>query len=74
MSVHPRLATAFWLMSSTDRPSTKATVNPELTMMRPCVIGLDCARSALKWFWLVLQVSRVNQVESASEMVRPRGC
>jgi hypothetical protein len=74
MSVQPRLATAFWLMSMTDRPRTRATVSPLLTMIRPPVIGFDCARWALKWFWLVLQVSWVNQVESASEMVRPIGC
>ena len=74
MSVQPRLATAFWLMSMTDRPSTSATVKPEFTMMRPPVIGLDSARWVLKWFWLVLQVSWVNQVESVSEMVRPNGC
>ncbi len=74
MSVQPRLATAFWLMSITDSPSTRATVSPELTMIRPPVIGLDSARWALKWFWLVLQVSSVNHVESASEMVRPKGC
>jgi hypothetical protein len=42
--------------------------------MRPCVIGFDSARCALKWFWFVLQVNCVNQVESASEIVRPKGC
>ena len=50
MSVQPRLAIAFWLMSMTDRPSTKATVRPELTMILPSVIGLVAATSGLKWF------------------------
>ena len=43
-------------------------------MMRPPVMGFDCARCALKWFWFVLQVRSVNHVESASEIVRPKGC
>ena len=33
MSVHPRFAMAFWLMSETLSPRTMATVRPELTKL-----------------------------------------
>ncbi len=65
----PRLATTFWLMSGTLSPVTRDRVRQLFMSGRP---NSDrAAKSALKWIWLVLQVSRVNQVLSTSVSVRP---
>ncbi|GAB1822581.1 hypothetical protein HerbRD11066_57450 [Herbidospora sp. RD11066] len=54
----------------TDRPSTIATDRPELTMIFPT--GAFAAKWALKWFWLVFIVSRVNHVLSAGDRAAQR--
>ncbi|MDT7704280.1 MAG: hypothetical protein QOJ30_6605 [Pseudonocardiales bacterium] len=73
-SVISRFAIAFWLMSSTEMPSTTAIVRPESTITRPCVRGFWPARWALKWFWFVFIDSSVSHVLSASVIVLPSGC
>ena len=72
MSSQPRLANAFWVRSVTLCPTAIATVSVETTSGLPN--SERPAYSALKCIWLVFIVSSVNQVLSASVMVRPSGC
>ena len=59
-------------MSVTDWPIAIAIVSGETTSIRPN--SDDAPTCALKCAWLVFIVSSVNQVLSASEIVRPSGC
>ena len=63
---------AFWLTSVTLMPTSSATVNGLQTMHLPNSLAL--AYSASKCIGWVFIVSSVNQVLSASLMVRPGRC
>ena len=62
-------ATPFSLTSATPIPVTIASVS--VLLIRHLPNSVRRAKSLLKWIWLVLLVSRVNQVLSASVRVRP---
>jgi hypothetical protein len=63
---------AFWLTSDTLMPTISATVNGLATSGLPNSLAL--AYSASKCSGCVFIVSSVNQVLSASLMVRPGRC
>jgi hypothetical protein len=63
-------AKPFSLTSATPIPATIASVSALLISGRPYSVRL--AYSVLKWIWLVLLVSSVNHVLSASVNVRPK--
>ena len=69
MSVHARFAVTLSLVSGTDRPVISASVKQLLTSR--ALKRVRSGNTALKCSWFVLCVSAVNQVLSASEIVRP---
>ena len=69
MSVQARLAVAFSLVSHTDSPVTNDSVKQLFTSGLPKRV--PAANSALKCTWLVFIVIVVNQMLSASVIVRP---
>ena len=72
MSVQPRFAIACWLTSATDMPVTTAKVSALLTIGWPNSVWRAYSRS--KCSGCRFMVSSVNQVLSASVMVRPGRC
>ncbi|MNC86305.1 hypothetical protein D3C83_19570 [compost metagenome] len=68
----PRFATAFWLRSETLMPVTIASVRQLFTSGRPN--SVFAAYAASKCSGCVFMVSSVNQVLSASLIVRPGRC
>ena len=63
---------AFWLRSLTLIPATMDSVSALFTSNLPNSLCL--AYSASKWIGWVFMVSSVNQVLSASPIVRPGRC